>query len=195
MKAIFNKQRQFVYSIDFETDFTDEQIKEGVLSLDWDTAETKSFKNRYEIYNIPEDNVVSNIRKYLKGDTFKKEIIDLLYQDSDFVQCWQIDSDKMFNNTSTFATFVKDKPGYTTNCHLDNRRIVITGMYYFIKDDDPDQSTYFYTSNNSENELRMPTGFNRGWLMGNLHTTWHRGFNLSTSDRYAVLFGLIINQR
>jgi hypothetical protein len=98
----------------------------------------------------------------------------------------------MFNNTSTFTTFVQDKPGYTTSCHLDNRRIVITGMYYFIEGDDPNQSTYFYTSKDGANELRMPTGFNCGWLMGNLNSTWHLGFNRSNKDRYAILFGLTV---
>jgi len=195
MKAIFQKQRQFVYSINFETDLSDKQIQEGILSLDWANAATNSFKNRYELYDIPSDNAVSTIKQYLKGETCKRTIIDLLYQDIDFVQCWQIDSKKMFNNTNTFATIVQDKPGYTTSCHLDNRRIVITGMYYFIEGDDPNQSTYFYTSNNGENELRMTTGFNCGWLMGNLHSTWHRGFNRSDRDRYAILFGLIINQQ
>ena len=197
MKATFHKERQFVFSIDFETDLTDKQIQEGILSLDWSNANTTSFKNRYELYDndIPYDNAVKYIIKYLKGDVFKRTIIDLLYQDTDFVQCWQIDAEKMFNNTGTFAAVVRDNPGYTTSCHLDNRRIVITGMYYFIEGDDPNQSTYFYTSKDSENELRMPTGFNRGWLMGNLHSTWHRGFNRSDRDRYAILFGIVIKQR
>jgi len=195
MKAIFNKQRQFVYSIDFEIAFTNEQIQNGLQTLDWNNAASNSFKNRYEIYHIPTENVLSSVKQSLTSNQFKRTIIDLLYQDKEFVDCWQIDAEKMYNNTNTFATFVLDKPGYTTNYHLDNRRIVATGMQYFINDDDPNQSTYFYTSSKGEGELRMMTGFNRGWLMGNLHTTWHRGFNLSTSDRYAVLFGLIINQR
>ena len=192
MKAVFHKQRQFVYSIDFETDLTDEQIQEGILSLDWANAETNSFKNRYEISYISNDNPISKINEYLNSDIFKKYMIDLLYQDIDFVKCWQIGADTMFTNTKTFAGIVLDKPGYTTDYHLDNRRIVITGMYYFINGDDPDQSTYFYTSHKKENELRITTGFNKGWIMGNVHSTWHRGFNRSNKDRYSILFGLIV---
>ena len=192
MKAVFYKQRQFVYSIDFETDLTNEQIQKGILSLDWANAKTNSFKNRYVIYDIPSDNPISKINEYINSDIFKKDIVDLLYQDIDFVKCWQIDSEEMFNNTKTFSSFVCDKPGYTTGCHLDNRRIVITGMYYFIEGDDPNQSTYFYTSEDCKNELRMSTGFNRGWIMGNLHSTWHCGFNHSNKDRYSILFGLTV---
>jgi hypothetical protein len=192
MKAVFQKERECVYTVNFETNFSNEQIQEGILSLDWANAETNSFKNRYEIYDISYDNPISKINEYLISDIFKKDMIDILYQDSTFVKCWQIDANTMFTNTKTFAGIVLDRPGYTTDYHLDNRRIVITGMYYFINGDDPDQSTYFYTSDKKENELRINTGFNKGWIMGNVHNTWHRGFNCSNKDRYSILFGLTV---
>lgn len=150
------------------------------------------FNHRRTIESINNPNFKSTV-DYFFTDEFKNTIVDALYTAPLFAGYWAISPEKMKSITKTFGTAVQDSPGHTTALHLDNRLLVASGMCYLIEDDDPEQSTFFYTDAQYNNPLRISTGWGKGWLAANMHDSWHEGHNRSNKNRHSILFGLSLN--
>jgi hypothetical protein len=188
MKIKFEQQREFVYASNFELPCDADTLTEELHNQNW-RPQTDYFTNRY-----CSTGVGTNIQlclEFFRSDTIKQLIIDTLYADNKFVNAWKMTSaEQMFKSTDAFANLFLDKPGFKTDMHLDARSIVATGMCYFIEQDDADQSTFFYTFSEKNSALRIPTGMGKGWMIANMHSTWHRGHNISDQNRYSILYGL-----
>ena len=107
----------------------------------------------------------------------------------DFVEHWGLaDIKELVNNVKTSCQLVCDKPGFTTGVHIDCKSQVCTGMLFFNKTDDPDQSTSFYTSLSGDNPIRISSEYGHGWFSANTYWGYHIGGNNSSRDRYALIF-------
>lgn len=96
--------------------------------------------------------------------------------------------EQIINNTSLSCHFICDKPGFDTDVHVDHRTQVCTGMLFFNKIDDPNQSTTFYTSPSKDNPVRISSECGNGWYAANTQDNWHVGANNTQHNRYALLF-------
>ena len=150
------------------------------------------FPTRFRIRQV-QSNILREIEQYVEHGKFKHQIIDQLYQDSDFAAMWGVDPAKMDQQTFIYGVFTKDLPGYLIRIHTDDRMHVAQGMIYFIPTDDPDQSTIFYTSFEGDNPIRIPNGPGAGYVAANTNNSWHTGKNASTQDRYSLIFGIRLN--
>lgn len=195
MKATFDKKRDYVYEVDYNLPYSQEEVIADLSSEDWDTDANgygqAGFNQRFRLHE-PSSPRLKNMLEYFNGEVFKQEIIDQLYSEQWFPGYWGVSPERMLARTTAFGTLTLDRPGFITGMHLDNRALVASGMCYFIDGDDPDQSTTFYTTAKKDDPLRMTTGFGRGWIAAGMHDAWHDGHNRSTKDRYTILLGLVI---
>lgn len=193
MNVIFNKQRDYIYQAQFDLACDQKTLQDDLAKELWVANKNGygqlGFSYRYNVKEI-KSLTVKKVVDYFYSDSFNHAIIDTLYAETYFPGLWGIDSKRLSNITVTFGTLVLDKPGYSSQIHLDNRLLVASGMCYFIDADDENQSTYFYSDKNKNNCLRMPTGFATGWLAANTHDSCHEGYNKSIIDRYNILYGL-----
>lgn len=195
MHMTFDKKRDWIYEVDFNLPFDQRELMDDLRNDDWQGDDSgynmNPFSKRYRLH-APRSPRLQEIQRWFMGDEFKQHIMNQLYSEEWWSGYWGISPKRMWERTTVFGNLTLDKPGFGTGIHLDNRTLVAVGMCYFIDGDDPQQSTYFYTSKDKDNELRIPTGFGKGWIAANMHDSWHDGFNRSEKDRYNALLGLVI---
>jgi hypothetical protein len=194
MHVTYDKKRDWVYEADFNLPFGP-NLLDDLRNEAWEGDGTgynmNAFSYRYRLHS-PQSPRLQEVQRWFMGDEFKRSMLDRLYAEEWWSGYWGISPERMWERTTAFGTLTLDKPGFGTGIHLDNRALVAVGMCYFINEDDPEQSTYFYTDKEKSNPLRIPTGWGKGWIAANMHNSWHDGFNHSQKDRYNALLGLVI---
>ena len=178
-------------------DYTDEWRLIAKLSIDFPFAQQEVYTAlEKEQYYGDEDrtycpNPSSHILKEIL-DIVKTNIPNLLLDMTnhpEFKHKWCLEySEQLVNNTKTSCMFICDKPGYNIDTHVDSRMQVCTGMLFFNYDNDPNQSTTFYTSHSKDNPLLMTSQYGTGWYAANTHDCWHSGANNTQRKRYAIIF-------
>ena len=141
-----------------------------------------------------ENQTLITLSEFFRGEKFRRQAIDWMYQEYHGIDVtWGMSADEMFRRSRTHIEFTRDMPGFVNDIHCDYRQLIATGMIYFSDTDSPDISTYFYTTKDRAEPLRMPTKFGDGWWHMNYHNTWHEGWNRTDQVRYSGLLGLTIN--
>lgn len=185
-------QDPLTWDFRLNTGFNQEQVYNELETLDWPSATPNVMNHRYE-HDLVKSPCLSAIHNYMTSTEFKQAIVDLLYQNNIYWY-WSIDPEDMMRITNTGGVYVLDKPGFTCPRHVDNRSLVATGMLMFGAEDYPEQRTFFYRDNTTQERYwESSSKFEHGWFNANLHNTWHEGYNRSNSRRYAYLFHLALN--
>ena len=194
MRIDYEKRRDWIYEADFNLPFGSDLL-DDLRNDDWagDSAgyNITSFAERRRLRS-PRSPRLQQIQSWFNGDEFKKSVLDRLYAEERWSGYWSVEPKRMWERTTAFGTLTLDRPGFGTDIHLDNRALVAAGICYFITEDDPEQSTYFYADNKKSDELRISTGWGKGWIAANMHDSWHDGMNRSNRDRYLALLGIVI---
>ena len=195
MQVTFQKQRDYVYTLQLDLPYSNSEIIEALQKETWipDNAgyEQNSFPTRYRVPNSQQP-IPKKIQLCIEKGPFKRDIIDLLWT-TGFPSLWGVDANRMDAMTYMYGIFTKDCPGYFIRPHTDDRMHVLQGMIYFIDGDDPAQSTTIYSTKEGNNPLRIPTGSGVGYFAANTNNSWHSGQNSSTQDRYSMVFGIRLN--
>jgi hypothetical protein len=203
MQVTFQKQRNYVYTLQLDLPYSNSEIVEELTKEDWQ-ADTggytqDSFPTRYRLKKVIHPKL-KEIEQYIEKSEFKRKIIDILWEpitDSapslGFSALWGVDADRMDKMTYMYGIFTKDLPGYLIRPHTDDRMHVVQGMIYFIDGDDPDQSTSVFSTKEGADLYRIPTGNGVGYFAANTNDSWHGGQNSSNQDRYSMVFGIRLN--
>jgi hypothetical protein len=181
------EQGHCLYYIDMEVDpsMLSELKNQNWVSIT-PTHLDEYYTKRQRIDGNLNGSIVNSMSTYMHSE-FKKVIINLIWKDIMFQHKWgpRLNYDKLDKITKSEFGFNKDLPGFSTDFHLENRSQIAFGMIYFMEQDIPECSTYFYTSESKNNPIRIPTGMGKGWLCVNTHWGWHEGWNNSNNDRYS----------
>jgi len=138
--------------------------------------------------------ILWQISNFFSSDELKRQIVNYLFEHiPGFDVEYMMNADQMCNKTIFHGEFTKDMPGFVNVMHTDYRLLVATGMVYFSTIDNPDISSYFYTSAQRDNPFRMSTEFGGGWFHANGNDTYHEGWNRTDQVRYSCLLGLTLN--
>ena len=195
MQIAFQKQRDFIYTLQLDLPWTNQEIVNELKKETWQPDQAgysqNSFPTRFRVQN-PRQPICQSIQQYVEQGNFKRTILDTLWA-TPFPGIWGVDVDRMDRITFIYGIFTKDCPGYSIRIHTDDRMHVLQGMIYFIEGDDPDQSTTTYTTFEGDNPLRIPTGSGAGYFAANTNYSWHTGQNASDQDRYSIIFGIRLN--
>jgi len=195
MKAEFKELRPFIHQFRLiDMPFTLADILNEVNSYDWKNWRDVNGTRYKESYPSKFGPIVSNLRNFFVSEAFQNQLLTTMSQRPEFFgNYWRDDQTLFKNKLGPIFECDMDTPGFQMSPHLDDRGLVIVGMCHFIKDDDPRQSSTFYSSESGDDPLRMPTGFGIGWVNANLHNTWHSGHNQSDQNRFSIKFGTRIN--
>jgi hypothetical protein len=190
MKLHFTEHRDLLYSVEYQL----EADKETLLSEM--KQQTYEYTGGRGFCTDPIGAVLGRIREYFHSSEFKMTLLDKFYENKIFQdELWKTDKQTLANNTGCYCTFLCDKPGFRTHLHMDNRKLIGSGMCYFNTEPDPAQSTIFYTDKKYNDRIEMPTGFAKGWQAAVTHDAWHEGGNLGNTDRYTLMTGLFFIMR
>jgi hypothetical protein len=196
MQAVFKKQRDYIYTFQFDLPCPNATILHTLQQETWQPDRAgyaqNDFETRYRLTH-PTDSRLIAIQDCIQNNDFKNQIISTLYQEQLFPGYWGLSQERMMDQTFIYGVYTLDKPGYSIRIHTDDRLHVVQGMIYFIPTDDPDQSTTFYTTFEGDNPMRIPTGPGLGYIAANTNNSWHTGKNASTQDRYSLIFGIRLN--
>jgi hypothetical protein len=143
----------------------------------------------------PQSTELKDILAFISSDTVKRQIIAQLYQDFPHISAlWEgWSQDQMNTHTVWGGQYLRDRPGFYLETHLDTRLQVATGLIYLNDTDDINWSTFYYTDKFKTDEIRISNNFGQGVLHINDHDTWHEGYNRTNKDRYLMIVGLLIN--
>lgn len=190
MHAEFTKIKPFLHEFKLvNVPFTKEEILTEINSYEYKSW--RSLLNRYITHN-PSDAgpLVNQIVNFLISPEFQNQMLDVIASDPEFWgDYWREDPIKFKKYIEPVIELDIDEPGFYMTPHVDDRSMILVGMCHLVEQDDPLQSSYFYTSEEGDNPLRMKTGFCVGWLSANLHNTWHSGQNKSLTNRASLKFG------
>ena len=196
MQALFVKQRDYIYTFQFDLSCANATILHALQQETWQPDEAgyaqNDFETRYRLTQ-PVDSRLIAIQDCIQNNDFKNQIISTLYQEQLFPGYWGLSQQRMMDQTFIYGVYTLDRPGYSIRIHTDDRMHVVQGMIYFIPTDDPDQSTTFYTTFEGNDPMRIPTGPGAGYIAANTNNSWHTGKNSSTQDRYSLIFGIRLN--
>jgi hypothetical protein len=202
MDIQFNENRFFLADVKFTPDIDYSTMislleKETWINIDYRTKpgwEDTAHKSRYEILNNdPQHPELKNILNFLRQDEVYDKALDCFYQwGSNMTSLFGFNRDELKKFAFWSVNFQRDDPDYIIDWHLDNRRLVATGMIFFTEKDDPNLSTSFRWESNPEYEHRMPTNFGDGWMHINVHQNLHRGVNLTNQYRYSAMLAMTI---
>ena len=196
MQAVFKKQRDYIYTFQFDLSYANATILYALQQETWQPDHAgyaqNDFETRYRLTH-PIDSRLIAIQDCIQNNDFKNQIISTLYQEQLFPGYWGLSQQRMMDQTFIYGVYTLDRPGYSIRIHTDDRMHVVQGMIYFIPTDDPDQSTTFYTTFEGNDPMRIPTGPGAGYIAANTNNSWHTGKNSSTQDRYSLIFGIRLN--
>ena len=197
MQVQFNKQRNFLYTLQLNLAYPNQEIVSDLEQETWYPDEAgygqNSFPTRYRVKQVTQPRLL-DLEKFVEHGDFKQQILKILWNDPEnFSSQWGVSEDRMDAMTFIYGIFTKDCPGYFIRPHTDDRMHVVQGMIYFIDGDDAQQSTQFYTTKEGDNPFRVPTGSGKGYFAANVNDGWHTGQNSSAKDRYSLIFGIRLN--
>lgn len=203
MNLTINLLRPGLYSLSVSLDNDYDTVINALDSENWQAhADRKEdaglsgnpYAQRSGLLN-PKSQVLKDIMKFVNSDSVKDQLVNFVYDiQGDYISSlWEgWSKEQMLQYTFWGCMFNKDQPGFHIPLHIDTRLQVATAMIYFSKEDDPDQSTVYYTSNKFDDPLRINNAFGNGVLHINDHTAWHEGYNKSNVTRYSLICGLLL---
>lgn len=193
MHAEFNELRPFVHDLKLvNIPFTIDEILNEVANADWRSWQSVN-DTRYKTWK-PFGPISQSLNEFFNSKQFQEQLLDTVSHRIEFYRdYWSSSREQLLSKTSPIFEYNVDTPHFIMRPHLDNRELMIVGMCHFIRDDDPNQSTTFYSSEQCVDPIRMPTGFGIGWMGANLHNTWHSGHNMSNQNRFSIKFGTKMN--
>jgi hypothetical protein len=196
MQAHFQFQRPYIYTLQLDLPYTNEEIVSDFKSEVWSPDEVvpgqSSFPSRFRLRSVTRPRL-QEIAHYVEHGDFKRKIINTLWSNPEFSGYWGTDADRMDSITFIYGIFTRDLPDYFIRIHTDNRMHVVQGMIYFVDGDDPAQSTTMYSTQSGDDPYRIPTGHGLGYFAANTNDSWHAGQNISSQDRYSLIFGLSLD--
>lgn len=192
MKATFIQTRPSLYELHLtDLPHSREQILAELRQESW-TQEPGAIDGKFRAWGLT-STVLREYLDYFHSREFHQLAVEQLYLDSEFKDLWWTPIEKFVDLTVGSAIWTYDKPGYEASVHIDNRRLVASGMVFFNSiEENIDHSTVFYTDQHLSDPAYMPTGFGKGWLAANTHTSWHEGYNRSDQDRYNIYYSLML---
>jgi len=203
MNLTINLLRTGLYGLSISLDHDYVTVINALDSEDWQAhADRKDgaglsgnpYAERSGLLN-PTNKVLTDIMDFINSDAVKEQIVNFAYEtQGDYISSlWEgWSKEQMLQYTFWGCMFNRDQPGFHIPAHLDTRLQVATAMVYFVEDDDPNQSTVYYTSNEYDDPLRISNKFGNGVLHINDHTAWHEGYNRSNVTRYSLICGLLL---
>ena len=143
----------------------------------------------------PQSPLLNDILTFISSDVIKQQVIAQMYQDFPHISAlWEgWSQDQMNTHTVWGGQYLRDRPGFYLETHLDTRLQVATGVIYLNDTHDIDWSTFYYTDKLKTDKLRISNDFGQGVLHINDHDTWHEGYNKTNKNRYLIIVGLLIN--
>jgi|LauGreDrversion4_2_1035121.scaffolds.fasta_scaffold249735_1 hypothetical protein len=186
IKATYIDDWRLISKLSAEWPFTQEEI---YLAL-----EQEEFIGEERAYcTIPKSIILQQLLNKME-EAIPKLLTELCEQEQFKKDLWHLEStEQMTNNVRTTCSFARDTPGFDTNIHLDSRMTVCTGMLFFNQDNDPLQSTCFYTTLTGNEPVCMSSQFGNGWFAANTSISWHTGGNASSRYRYSLIFNVYLN--
>jgi hypothetical protein len=203
MNLVIDTIRPGLYSLTLSLDHDYKTVVDCLDSEHWQAhADRKDdaglagspYAERSGLLN-PKNKILTDIMDFINSDAVKEQIVNFVYNtQGDYISSlWEGWSrEQMLQYTFWGCMFNRDRPGFHIPVHLDTRLQIATAIVYFVEDDDPKQSTVYYTSNRGDNPLRISNKFGNGVLHINDHTAWHEGYNRSDVTRYSLICGLLL---
>jgi hypothetical protein len=203
MNLTINLLRPGLYGLAVSLDHDYATIIQALALEDWQShADRKDgaglagdpYTERSGLLN-PKSQVLKNIMDFISSDSVKEQLVNFVYEtQGDYISSlWEgWSKEQMLYHTFWGCMFNRDQPGFHIPLHVDTRLQVATAMVYFVEEDDPNQSTVYYTSSQGDNPLRISNKFGNGVLHINDHTAWHEGYNRSNVTRYSLICGLLL---
>ena len=203
MKLTIGAIRPGLYSLTLSLDYDYKTVVDCLNSEDWQAhADRKDdaglagtpYPERSGLLN-PRHKILTDIMDFINSDAVKEQIVNFAYEtQGDYISSlWEgWSKEQMLQYTFWGCMFNRDQPGFHIPLHVDTRLQIATAMVYFVEDDDPKQSTVYYTNNNFDEPLRISNKFGNGVLHINDHTAWHEGYNKSNVTRYSLICGLLL---
>lgn len=192
MNLTFKKQRKKIWSVDLNLKYSFDDIIKDLQNEDWQQKIGKT-TGRRDFIKTPKSINLNAIRDYVLSDEAKRLIIDNFYSYKGIQHLYQgWSTDEMFRNTILKGRYNRCMQGYQLGPHLDHRLHVGTLIFYFTPKDIPEWSTYYYTSEDKKDELRIPTGYGLGACHINDYDTWHYAENHTNKPRFNLIIGLYL---
>jgi hypothetical protein len=203
MKLNINIIRPGIYLLDVLLDYNYSTIINELSAEDWQAHGDRKdsaglagdpYAERSGLLS-PKSQVLKDIMDFINSNSVKKQLVNFIYAtQGDYISSlWEgWSKEQMLEYTFWGCMFNRDQPGFHIPVHLDTRLQIATAMIYFVEEDDPDQSTVYYTSDKFDNPLRIKNSIGSGVLHINDHTAWHEGYNKSNSTRYSLICGLLL---
>lgn len=203
MNLTINLLRPGLYGLAVSLDYDYDTVITTLDSEDWQAhADRKEdaglsgnpYAERAGLLN-PKSQVLKDIMGFVNSDSVKEQLVNFVYDtQGDYISSlWEgWSKEQMLQYTFWGCMFNRDQPGFHIPLHIDTRLQIATAMIYFVEEDDPDQSTVYYTSNKFDDPLRINNTFGNGVLHINDHTAWHEGYNKSNITRYSLICGLLL---
>jgi len=203
MKLHFDYIRPSLYSMKLELPYDYNTLIQEFENEPWETHSDRKttsglagdpYSERSGLMT-PTSEILQELVRFVGSTETKQQLIETIYQHQGkyFSSLWEgWSKEKVDQYTFWGCIFNRDAPGFHIPVHLDTRLQLATAMIYFVENDDPNQSTYYYTSENQTDPLRIENNFGNGVFHINDHTTWHEGFNRSAKIRYSMICGLLL---
>jgi hypothetical protein len=203
MNLVIDTIRPGLYSLTLSLDHDYKTVVDCLDSEHWQThADRKNdaglagnpYAERSGLLN-PKSQVLKDIIEFVNSSSVKEQLVNFVYDtQGDYISSlWEgWNREQMLQHTFWGCMFNRDQPGFHIPLHVDTRLQIATAMVYFVEEDDPKQSTVYYTSDKFDNPLRISNKFGNGVLHINDHTAWHEGYNQSSVTRYSLICGLLL---
>ena len=203
MKITINPLRPGVYTMNLEMDYKYEDLVREFSLEEWQAHRDRKedaglsgnpYHERSGLLN-PSSPILKEIMDFINSDEVKQQVVSALYSEqgnyiSSLWEGWS--KEQMLQYSFWGCMYNKDDPGFHIPVHLDTRLQIATALIYFTKEDDPLQSTTYYTDCKGSDPLRINNAFGNGVLHINDHTAWHEGHNKSSGTRYSLICGLLV---
>ena len=194
MYITFNPLDQHLFEIAIhDMPYSLEEIIDDLKNEAWEyqTANDGLFDIEYCHPGSVKSHKLQDIQNFFFDPEFKTQWISQLAGNAIFkIQRPGMDMSWLQENTDVGFDWGRTPPNQNkAPLHNDDINIISFGLIYLVKSDNPDQSTYFVKFNSSE-EIRVPTGFGRGWIVVNTKKSDHRAFNNTDEHRYHFRFSI-----
>ena len=188
-----------VATINFDFEIEPDKLLKKLEKIKW-TTPPRSLRSFCKLE--PKDRHLKKILNLVKSQKFRLAVLKHLYSldhklgeiygqggNRDLQWLWNGQDFKTMDQLCGYdAYFVKDKPGYTTELHIDRLGHPFVGIIY-LNQTNSDFQTYFYSSKDRTDPFCVEHAYGKGWLQANHVNTWHEGKNASmTLTRYSILF-------
>lgn len=192
MKLDFKQARDKIWSVDLNIDYDYESLINEFENEDWIYKEKESTGRRDYLRDIKSP-ILNNIYKHILSDDTKYNLIKTFYTYKGIQHLYgDLTPIEMYRRTQLRGRFNRCMKGYELGPHLDHRLHVGTMIFYFTKGDVPEWSTYYYTTEDKQDQYRIPTGLGKGACHINDYDAWHYASNFFEEPRYNLIVGLFL---